>query len=341
MAGYDPYSIEEGKYKKRRKYDRGSDTESDFEMAGVLKADAKKDEKYQAGIVASPGMPPSSWSEAYSPVKTKKKKKRTSDAPAPREQAVYKCNNCSRHIISRRNYISHCDAHLRKGEKPYGCGICKKTFWKEPILESHIRKLHTELSEQEIEQLTKSKVSSPDAEEVLKQREQYSPSSAKQKATKLSSRKCPECKITLPDESAFSRHMKIRHPQIAGDFKFRCHYCKQYFKTASARTSHMKRHKKEGEVPEKGTKQNYDRHSDSDNDESSLDGNEVLNSSFEEDQKDSKKNLNNAKNAPGDSQDSEAAIKLKLYHCDICGEMFSIQCFYKAHVAGHKKDLDS
>lgn len=93
--------------------------------------------------------------------------------------------------------------------------------------------------------VTKCKVSAADAGEILKQRglEQYSPSSAK-KAAKMSSRNCPECRISLPDESAFTKHLKVRHPDVAADYKYKCRICRQFFKTPSARATHMRKHKK-------------------------------------------------------------------------------------------------
>lgn len=91
----------------------------------------------------------------------------------------------------------------------------------------------------------------------------------------------------------------------------------------------------EGETSEKNRKIIAGVNSDSDEWSS---GEKDDDDSSDDEQMYSKKGSIHGKNT--DSQVNETVSKLKLYHCKICGEMFSVQCYYKAHVAGHKKDLE-
>ncbi|XP_039248290.2 uncharacterized protein LOC120326123 [Styela clava] len=357
QGSFDAYSNDEAKYMKRKmKYsEKTSETDSDYDLEGIAKSEAIS-KKGEAGIIASPGMPPTSWSEIYAQSKSSKKKKRSTET-ATREQAVYKCNNCNRNIISRRNYNAHCEAHVRKGEKPYGCTLCKKMFWKESVLEAHLVKIHTELSSEQIKKFTKSIIKPtgvPNTNSWSKSKrkdQRSSPSSSKIRditrskdyvSSKLGGpRKCTECKLVLQNEVALAKHMRITHPSIGlpQDYQYQCRFCLHYFKTGAARAAHEKKHVRDGDVPyeekmKKRLSSDVENPHTGDSDQGALSDEDVAYSSRGIDEEEV--NLSN----PEESQDSESAIKLKLYQCELCGEMFSIQCFYKAHMAGHKKDMD-
>ncbi|XP_076802533.1 uncharacterized protein LOC143446670 isoform X2 [Clavelina lepadiformis] len=202
--------------------------------------------------------------------------------------------------------------------KPYPCNFCKKSFWKKKTLVAHQEKSHFDNIEAD--------ETDPSLTCSIKKVDEPKPNLKRDY-------KCKECAESFNNTTALNSHIRKLH------------------RDTSRRKRSSRERRETTKVPDlKKNEQELDSTSVEKitTTQNTSTSSKTKEQSPEEEEKSpdavitlTQDSLFPSKLDQSNALNDDSNVKLKLYQCEVCEEIFSVQCFYKAHMAEHKRNGDT